>query len=159
LLTGDTARFWLAFVRAGIPAIERGRGDLVLQAVRSRWSDWRGRAVEPVVRESLWRLADDHLPPDSDVVSGYWTRTNDPEIDIVAADRSPIASRVTAVGSIKWHDQSPFDVRDLARLAHHRDRLPGTDAQTPLIAVSRTGTSLADLTTFTPDQLLTAWPL
>jgi AAA+ ATPase superfamily predicted ATPase len=157
-ITDPYLRFWLAFVRAGIPTIERGRSDLVLKAIRSRWSDWRGRAIEPVIRESLWRLADDHLPPDSNVVSGFWTRTNDPEIDIVAADRSPIATRITAVGSIKWHEQSPFDVRDLARLAHHRDRLPGADARTPLIAVSRTGTSLTDLTTFPPDQLITAWP-
>ncbi|GAA3635461.1 ATP-binding protein [Kineosporia mesophila] len=152
-------RFWLAFVRTGIPAIERGRGDLVLENIRSRWTDWRGRAVEPVVRESLWRLADDRLPSDSNVVGSYWTRTNDPEIDIVAADRGPIAGRVTAVGSIKWHDEAPFDVRDLARLAHHRDRLPGTDPDTPLIAISRTGTSLPDLATLTPSDLITAWPL
>ncbi len=152
-------RFWLAFIRAGIPTIERGRGDLVLQSVLTRWNDWRGRAIEPVVRESLWRLADDRLPPESNVVGGFWTRTNDPEIDIVAADRAPIASRITAVGSIKWHDQTPFDIRDLARLAHHRDRLPGTDDQTPLIAVSRTGTSLPDLITLTPDDLIGAWPL
>ncbi|TQS46504.1 ATP-binding protein [Cryptosporangium phraense] len=152
-------RFWLAFVRAGIPTIERGRGDLVLQGIRSRWTDWRGRAIEPVVRDGLWRLADDQLPDGSDVVGSYWTRNNDPEIDIVAADRSPVAKRITAVGSIKWHDRAAFDVRDLARLAQHRDRLPGASADTALIAISRTGSSVDGLKTLRPDELISAWPL
>ncbi|SHN34979.1 ATP-binding protein [Cryptosporangium aurantiacum] len=152
-------RFWLAFVRAGIPTIERGRGELVLRGIQSRWTDWRGRAIEPVVRDALWRLADDQLPSGSDVIGSYWTRTNDPEIDIVAADRSPVAKHIAAVGSIKWHDEAAFDVRDLARLAQHRDRLPGTTPETPLFAVSRTGTRIDGLKTLTPDDLIPAWPL
>jgi hypothetical protein len=131
----------------------------VLKAIRSRWTDWRGRAIEPVARDGLWRLADDQLPPSSDVVGSYWTRTNDPEIDIVAADRGPVAGRITVVGSIKWHDQAAFDVRDLARLAQHRDRLPGAVPETPMIAVSRTGTSVDGLKALTPDDLIAAWPL
>jgi uncharacterized protein len=151
-------RFWLSFVRPAIPAIERGRGDAVLAQVRTQWTAWRGRAIEPVVRETLWRLADDRLPPGTDVVGSYWTRNNDPEIDVVGADRSPVARRITAVGSIKWHDEAPFDARDLARLAHHRDRLPGADSDTPLIAVSRTGCSVAGLPVLTPAELISAWP-
>jgi AAA+ ATPase superfamily predicted ATPase len=151
-------RFWLSFVRPAMPAIERGRGDLVLQSTRSRWTAWRGRAIEPIVRESLWRLADDHLPAGSDVVGSYWTRTNDPEIDFVAADRAPVATRITAVGAIKWHDEAPFDVRDLARLSQHRDRLPGATSDTPMIAISRTGSSVTGLPVFTPTELINAWP-
>jgi AAA+ ATPase superfamily predicted ATPase len=151
-------RFWLSFVRPAIPTIERGRGDSVLQSTRSRWTTWRGRAIEPVVRETLWRLADDHLPDGTQVVGSYWTRSNDPEIDIVGADRSPVARRITTVGSIKWHNEAPFDVHDLARLTHHRDRLPGADPDTPLIAISRTGGEVAGLTVLSPDELITAWP-
>ncbi len=151
-------RFWLSFVQPGIPAIERGRGDTVVRSVRSRWTTWRGRAIEPVVRESLNRLADDHLPDDSQVVGSYWTRSNDPEIDIVAADRSPIARRITAVGSIKWHDEASFDSHDLARLVHHRGQLPGAEPQTPLVAISRTGSSISGLSVLTPADLIKAWP-
>lgn len=151
-------RFWLAFVRPAIPAIERGRGDKVLASTRSRWTSWRGRAIEPVIRETLWRLADSHLPPGTEVVGSYWTRANDPEIDLVCGDRSPVAARITAVGSIKWHDEKPFDTRDLARLAHHRDRLPGADPATTLLAISRTGSTVDGLPLLTPAELLTAWP-
>ncbi|MDQ1296021.1 MAG: uncharacterized protein QG608_3908 [Actinomycetota bacterium] len=151
-------RFWLSFVRPAIPSIERGRGDLVLASVRSRWSTWRGRAIEPVVRETLWRLADTHLPTGTDSIGSYWTRTNDPEIDIVGGDRSPVARRLTAVGSIKWHDEAPFDARDLARLVRHRDQLPGATPGTMLLAVSRTGSAVDGIDVLDPAELITAWP-
>ncbi|RKN45909.1 DUF234 domain-containing protein [Streptomyces hoynatensis] len=130
-------RFWLAFVGPRIPLIERGRGDRVLAAIRERWTSWRGRAIEPVVREALWRLADEVLPGGTDVVGGYWTRNNDPEIDLVGADRKPVAKRVTVVGFIKWLEHKPFDARDLARVVVHRSQLPGADEDTPLLAVAR----------------------
>lgn len=131
----------------------------MLTSTRSRWTTWRGWAIEPVVRETLWRLADTHLPPGTEVVGSYWTRTNNPEIDVVCGDRSPVAARITAVGSITWHDEAPFDARDLARLAHHRDRLPGTDPTTTLLAISRTGSAVDGLPVFTPAELITAWPV
>lgn len=46
-----------------------------------------------------------------------------------------------------------------ARLAHHRDRLPGAAPDTPLLAVSRTGCAIAGLPTLTPTELITAWPV
>lgn len=55
-------RFWLSFIGPGIPMIERGRGDRVLESIRTSWTSWRGRAVEPVIREALWRLTDDSTP-------------------------------------------------------------------------------------------------
>ena len=151
-------RFWLSFVGPAIPAIERGRGDTVLRSTRSGWAAWRGRAIEPALRETLWRLTDTHLPTGTEAVGSYWTRSNDPEIDVVGADRSPVAGRITAVGSIKWHDEAPFDAHDLARLAHHRDRLPGATPDTPLLAVSRTGCAVAGLPVLAPADLITAWP-
>ncbi|MFG2430048.1 ATP-binding protein [Streptomyces sp. NPDC048590] len=150
-------RFWLSFLGPGIPMIERGRGDRVLESIRTSWTSWRGRAVEPVIREALWRLTDDRLPEATNVIGGYWTRTNDPEIDLVGADRSPVAKKITFVGSIKWLENKPFDNRDLARLVTHRSQLPGTDDSTPLLAVTRSGSSANGILSLTPDDLITAW--
>ncbi|MGW7366661.1 ATP-binding protein [Streptomyces sp. NPDC054841] len=150
-------RFWLSFIGPGIPAVERGRGDLVLASIRAGWTSWRGRAVEPVIREALRRLADDRLPEDTNAVGGYWTRTNDPEIDIIGADRSPIAKKITLAGSIKWLENKPFDHRDLARLITHRSQLPGADDDTPLLAVARSGCTAGGVLSITPEDLLEAW--
>jgi AAA+ ATPase superfamily predicted ATPase len=150
-------RFWLSFIGPGIPAVERGRGDRVLDSIRTSWTSWRGRAIEPVIREALWRLADDRLPEGSNAIGGYWTRTNDPEIDVVGADRSPIAKKITLVGSIKWLENKPFDARDLTRLVTHRSQLPGADDSTPLLAVARSGCTVPGISTLTPEELLHAW--
>ncbi|MEU1122351.1 DUF234 domain-containing protein [Streptomyces sp. NPDC005899] len=156
-VTDPYLRFWLSFLGPGIPMIERGRGDRVLESIRTSWTSWRGRAVEPVIREALWRLTDDRLPEATNVIGGYWTRTNDPEIDLVGADRSPIAKKITFVGSIKWLENKPFDNRDLARLVTHRSQLPGTDDSTPLLAVARSGSNANGILSLTPDDLITAW--
>jgi hypothetical protein len=150
-------RFWLSFISPGMPAIERGRGDQVLAVIRQKWTSWRGRAIEPLVRQSLLRLAPGTLPGGTDAMGGYWTRTNDPEIDLVGADRAPIAKKVTMAGSIKWLENKPFDGRDLARLVIHRSQLPGAGDTTPLLAVSRTGATTSGVTILTPDDLLAAW--
>lgn len=150
-------RFWLSFIGPGIPAVERGRGDRVLDTIRAQWTTWRGRAIEPVLREALWRLTDDHLPAGTHTIGSYWTRTNNPEIDIVGADRSPIAKKITVVGSIKWLENNPFDQHDLDRLHTHRAQLPGADSTTPLLAVTRNGSTAPGIPTLSPDQLITAW--
>lgn len=153
-------RFWLAFLGPGYAEIERGRGDRVLARVRTSWDSWRGRAVEPVIREALDRLGaaaldlGDVPPP---VVGGYWTRTNDVEIDVVLADRAPVAKRILGVGSIKWRERAPFDMSDYADLVHHRGQLPGATADTPLLAVSRVASSIKGVTVLTPAELITAW--
>ncbi|MFI6608022.1 DUF234 domain-containing protein [Streptomyces sp. NPDC050507] len=115
------------------------------------------RAIEPVIREALWRLGSDdgQLPGGTDAIGGYWTRTNDPEIDIVGADRAPIAKKITLVGSVKWLEKKPFDNRDLARLVTHRSQLPGAD-DTPLLAVTRNDCT-ADVPNLTPQDLQGAW--
>ncbi|MEU4840068.1 ATP-binding protein [Nocardia testacea] len=150
-------RFWLYFLGPGMPAIERGRGDRVLETIRAGWTSWRGRAVEPVIREALWRGVDRYLPEGTGAIGGYWTRTNNPEIDIVAADRGPIAQRITCVGSVKWLEKKPFDQRDLAALITHRSQLPGADVDTPMLAVARAGGSTPGVRLLTPDELLEAW--
>ncbi|MFI7578037.1 ATP-binding protein [Micromonospora sp. NPDC049497] len=150
-------RFWLSFLGPYLPEIERGRGDLTLARITSSWTSWRGRAIEPLVREALRRLPGGLLPAGSDVVGGYWTRTNDPEIDLVGADRGPVAKRITFVGSIKWLEQRPFDAHDLGRLLMHRAQLPGADESVPLVAVSRSGVTTDGVRALAPEDLLTAY--
>ncbi|MFD8528239.1 ATP-binding protein [Streptosporangium canum] len=148
-------RFWLTFVGPWLPEIERDRGDLVLARFHRSWTSWRGAAVEPVVRESLRRM--DGLPEGTCAIGGYWTRTNDPEIDIVGADREPVAKKITMVGSIKWLENRPFDRHDLSELIVHRAKLPGADTSTPLFAVSRSGVTAEGVEAITPERLLDAW--
>lgn len=150
-------RFWLAFLGPYLPEIERGRGDLTLARIRRSWTSWRGRAVEPVVRDALFRMREGGLSDDTGAVGGYWTRTNDPEIDIVGADRGPVAKRITAVGSVKWLESRPFDSHDLTRLIVHRSQLPGADESTPLVAVARSGSTAAGIRTIGPEELISAW--
>ena len=157
LVADPHLRFWLAFLGPHLSEIDRGRGDLVLNRIRASWTTWRGRAVEPVVREGLRRMSDGILPTGTHEIGGYWTRTNDPEIDLVGADRSPVAGRISFVGSVKWHEQRPFDTHDLARLSIHRSRLPGADESTPLLVVSRTGSTLQGLTVIDPEDLVAAF--
>lgn len=154
--------FWLTFLGDGIAEIERGRGDRVLQRIRASWASWRGRAIEPVLRESLERLA----PPVIDrpdgavgVTGAYWTRNNVTEVDIVAGDRSPVAKQILAVGSIKWRESKPFTRGDLGVLQAQRAKVPGAGPATPLLAVSRSGfdAGCQDVAQFGPADLLDAY--
>jgi hypothetical protein len=52
-------RFWLRFVNRHVDLIERGRGLLLLESFREGWSSFRGRAIEPLVRDSVERLLPD----------------------------------------------------------------------------------------------------
>jgi hypothetical protein len=87
---------------------------------------------------------------------GYWTRSNDIEIDLVGADRQPVAERLLFLGSIKWLETSPFDAHDLAALQRHRAAV--THAPVPLVAVSRCGVGCSGLqAVYGPEDLLAAW--
>ena len=150
--------FWLRFVGPYLPEIDRGRGDRTFERAWRSFRSWRGRAVEPVVREALARL----LPIngiDAGVVGGYWTRTNVPEVDLIGADREPVARSITFAGSIKWLDDAPFNQGDLNELASDARRVPGVTPTTPLVAVSRTGVNATGAAlTLDPATLLAAWP-
>ncbi|MEV4808448.1 ATP-binding protein [Micromonospora avicenniae] len=150
-------RFWLSFLGPYLPEIERGRGDLTLGRISAAWTTWRGRAIEPVVREALRRLPEGRLPEGTRDIGGFWTRTNDPEIDLVGADRGPIAKRITFAGSVKWLEKRPFDAHDLGRLLQHRSRLPGADEDTALVAVSRSGVATEGVRALLPEDLLAAY--
>jgi AAA+ ATPase superfamily predicted ATPase len=151
-------RFWLALLEPHMAEVERMRGDLTLARIKQQWTSWRGRAIEPVVRESLARILPDSGLPVTPAIGGYWTRSNEVEIDLVGADWQPVAQRILFLGSIKWLEAAPFDGRDLAVL--HKHRAAVTDELVPLVAVSRSGVSCAGLqATYGPQELLQAWRL
>ncbi|WP_030181678.1 ATP-binding protein [Streptomyces sp. NRRL S-813] len=152
-------RFWLAFLQRGIPLIERGRGDLALERIERSWTTWRGRAVEPLIRASLERLLPDDRWPATEAVGGWWNRQNNPEIDLVGADREPVAGTVHFLGSIKWLEDRPFGRHEYDALVRDMLAVPGAHPDTPLVAVSRNGvtTDLPLAAHWGPEDLVGAW--
>lgn len=150
-------RFWLAFCRRAIPLAERGLMAQAVAAIRASWPSWRGQAVEPLVRESLERIVPT-VWPDALVVGGWWNRANNPQIDLVGADRAPIARTVSFVGSVKWHDTRRFDQHDVADLVRGAASVPGGE-RVPFVAVSRAGveSGLALARSWGPEDIVNAW--
>lgn len=132
-------RFWLRFVEREMPAIERIRTEEVVTRILAQWPAVRGRFVEPVIRVALERLLPDSRLPGAGYVGSYWTRTNDPEIDLIGADRRRSPAAVAFAGSIKWRDTAAFESGDLEHLITKSALVPGVGPSTPLIAVSRSG--------------------
>ena len=129
-------RFWLAFVRPGLEQVLRGRGDLVAAAVEHRWPDYRGTAVEPVVRDLLARRLPDPVLGGGQHVGQWWDRSA--QVDVVVADEARAPASVTALGSVQWRERAPFDARDQRALERGRALVPGAE-DAALVAVSRTG--------------------
>ena len=137
--------------------IERGRGDRVLERIQRDWGTWRGRAIEPVVREALSRLSPISGLPRADTVGGFWTRNNNPEIDIIGADSGPVAKKIMYAGTIKWLDNGPVTQADMNELARSLASVTGASDSTPLMAVSRVPVTAAGVISLGPDDLLKAW--
>lgn len=83
---------------------------------RSLSPDYRGRAIEPIIRDSVARL----LPideVDAHTVAGYWTRDGRTEVDLVGVDRrcrpamAPNEDRSPAPGARHRGDDVPVVVR------------------------------------------------
>jgi hypothetical protein len=121
-------RLYLAVLRPAHALAARGRTVAAYTLVEQRWPSWRGRAIEPIIRESLeLAAAAGALPwPNAGTVGGWWNRRFDPEIDIVGADTAPVAHSIFFVGSVKWHT-SPVDTRDVAALRRSAVLIPGVD--------------------------------
>lgn len=151
-------RFWLAFVEPSLPDVDRGRPDLALARVRAGYPAWRGRAIEPVVRDALSRLLPDEHWSDVREVGGWWPRTNRPEIDLVGADARP-ASSISFVGTVKWRQNKPVTTAEIKALAQDTAAVPGCGPGTRLVAVCPAGAagSGADAA-WTSTDLLAAWP-
>jgi hypothetical protein len=157
-------RLYLAVLRTAQEQARRGRPEAAFRLVERRWGTWRGRAVEPLARQSLELAAAARTLPWDDVeaVGGWWNRQFDPEVDLVGADRAPVARRIAFVGSVKWL-ASPFDRHDLADLTRAAPQVPGfTLDGTGLAVVSLSGIT-PDITPdalallWGPDQLIAAW--
>ena len=72
-------------------------------------------------------------------MGGWWNRAFDPEIDLIGADRAPVATKLWYAGSVKWLDH-PFGSRDLAALQRGAAQVPGFDPEEiALIGVSCAG--------------------
>jgi hypothetical protein len=143
-----------------MPEIERERGDLVVGKTRKGWSAYRSRAVEPLVRESIFRMLPDERFGGAQYVGGYWTRKGDVEVNLVGAEEKARPRRVAFVGSIKWRKRTPFDGRDLGRIAAQRDEVPGADEDTVLVGVSREGFDQQGRgldVALVPEDLLETW--
>jgi hypothetical protein len=134
-------RLYLGALREAQDLVRRGQPTVAYQLVERRWTAWRGRAVEPLVRASLEvALAAGDLPwPEARTVGGWWNRQFTPELDLVGADRGPVARQIFFAGAIKWLGTS-FDNRDLAKLASEAAQVPGFAAgMGGLVVVSRSG--------------------
>lgn len=123
-------RFWFRYVERQVDAIARGRADLAVDAFDRDWSSWRGRSIEPVVRDALTRLAgsDPHLAGVEEV-KPWWVRNNAVGVDAVAMSRSASV----LVATIKWRTGGSVTDRDVARLRAHRELVPR--AERALLAV------------------------
>jgi uncharacterized protein len=153
-------RFWLRFVNRRVDLIERGRGSLLVEELRQGWPSFRGRAIEPVVRDSLERLLPD---PErfgaAGYTGGYWNRTGAIEVDLVGGDAWPVAKRVAFVGSVKWRQKRGFGRNDALKLASQRGEVPGATEKTALVGVSSSGFAPdAPLDVrLAPEDLVGAW--
>ena len=122
-------RFWFRFVEPQL-RIEVGRVDLALAAFHSSWATWRGKAIEPLVRQAVLRLVPSLRPPFETIesVDAWWDRRGSHEYDLVGSGHH---DEVVAVGSIKWGVRGRFDRRDLAEVAEARSIIPRAAASSP----------------------------
>ena len=136
-------RLYLGILRAAQAQVLRGRPEAAYNLFERRWTSWRGRAVEPLVRDALETVGVvGGLPWEGvNAVGGWWNRSFQPEIDLVGADQAPVASELFFVGSIKWLG-TPFDVRDLSTLLSGALHVPGYEpGRTGTVVVTLSGVS------------------
>jgi len=162
-IADSNLRLYLAIMRTAQEQARRGRPEAAYKVVQRRWKGWRGRAVEPMVREALELAAlDDGLPWPVQVVGGWWNRQFNPEIDLVGADRAPVAQEILFAGSVKWLGV-PFDDHDLTALTTSAVQIPGfAPGKSGLVVVSLSGvvpqvtTAKVDVI-WGPSDVLAAW--
>lgn len=163
-VSDSNLRLYLAAGRAAHEQVRRGRPDAAFRLLERRWSSWRGKAVEPLVRESLALACSAGVTPWPDVaaVGGWWNRQFDPEVDLVGADRGPVARSIYFAGSVKWLG-TQFDSHDLAQLYRGVAAIPGHEpGQTGLAVVSLSGLAPelagAAQLQWGPEDVIGAWP-
>lgn len=161
-ITDTNLRLYLAILRDVHQLVLRDRTAAAQRIINNRWPTWRGNAVEPLIREALARRAGDQdaLFPEPLEVGSWWNRQANPEIDLVGADREPVATRIVFAGSIKWQD-GPFDNHHLNELRRAAPMIPGFSPGTSsLVVVSRSGVRISDDSVdliWGPDEIVRAW--
>jgi AAA+ ATPase superfamily predicted ATPase len=147
-------RFWFRYIERQVDNISRGRPDLAVATFDRDWSAWRGRSIEPVIREALLRLAatDDRLAG-VEAVAPWWNRANSIEVDVVATTRETSS----VIGTIKWRPNASVSAREMAQLRTAAESVPRSDSAL-FAAVSPSGDRPdgADLA-FSAADLLSAW--
>ncbi len=147
-------RFWFRYAERQVDRIARGRSDLAIAHFDRDWSSWRGRSVEPIVRDAVQRLATS-IPQLAEVesVRPWWVRDGQVEIDVVAGS----ATETVLLGTIKWRTSGGVTPRELAQLRAQRELVPHAAAAS-LAVISPEGAPPpgADLA-LTAADLLQAW--
>jgi AAA+ ATPase superfamily predicted ATPase len=157
-------RFWLRFVEPHLGEIERGLGPTLAPGLAADFRTFRGRAIEPLVREALARLSigGDATFDGAREVGAFWTRDGRVEVDLVGADRpEPPVGSVAFVGTVKWRESDPLDGSDIAELTRASAAVSGASSATRLVAVSRAGFArriAAPIRKLEPDEILEAFP-
>lgn len=158
-IADSNLRLYLAVLRSVHDFARRDQPDAGWRVIERRWSSWRGRAVEPLIREAVERSGEALPWPAVERVGGWWNRRFDPELDLVGADRAPVARQIDFVGSIKWLE-GQFDRHDQAKLAHSAPALPGWEpGRSGLLLVSRSGVERPELidVVLGPQHVVAAW--
>lgn len=98
-------------------------------------------------------------PPGPGRIGGYWNRESSIEVDLVGADRAPVAKRVLFTGSVNWRDNEPFGRKDYDALATAAGFVTGYTTGMPLVGISRSGfdAGLPLNVILGPTELLDAW--
>ncbi len=154
-------RFYLRFIDPNIVDIERGRSRLVVPLISRDWPTYRGRAIEPLVRDAIGHLLPDERVPGARYVGGYWTRQNEPEIDLIGGDQEDPPAKIGFIGSIKWReDHRPFGWHEINEVRAKAAAVAGVTESTPLVGVSRSsfGPGHEELAmALTADDIINAW--
>ena len=149
--------FWLRFIERALPLLERGRSDVASGEILRQWPDYRGRAIEPVIRDAVSRLVP-FGDVDAHTIGSYWTRSGSVEVDLVGTSGTAKRTTVSLVGSIKWRERRPFSGADAQQLAVASATVPGVSSDTILVAVSSSGFDVKDIPVrLGPNELLEAW--
>lgn len=147
-------RFWFRFVGPQVANISRGRGDLAAAAFDQGWETWRGKAIEPIVRDALFRLAPNVGLDSVTEVGAWWDRKNTVEVDIAATDKKGIV----ALGSIKWRARKQFGKGDLDALLGAQAVVPhATDARLLVVSPAGVASGVVADAVFHADHLMAAW--
>jgi uncharacterized protein len=150
-------RFWLRFICSSLPALERGRGDIVYRHIRESWRSYAGHAIEPLARGAIQAMLPDRRFGGAEFVGSFWNRDGSVEVDLVGGRGQSTSEQIDFVGSIKWRDRGKLDRGDLSRLIQHRALIPGATDETLLVGVSRGGFGVDGLDIrLTPEDIVQA---